>query len=201
MRWFSDFFPTLKLWEAPISFCPLGTSECVINGCCLRKWRIFLPTSSSLQLQNKIGFFEHLKEGAITELNMKRSIMSMAFFCQQKAKKKSFCIWLELLVSTYQAIPYRSLSVIVFVCKKAPCYTAQANFAAICFFFYGQGLSTAAPPVGIGPSVRPDTIPLPPGTHLLFAQSGKIEHVPLEGNNMKKNGAKALLHVPVSNLL
>uniref|UniRef100_A0A8B9IP37 Nidogen 1 n=1 Tax=Anser cygnoides TaxID=8845 RepID=A0A8B9IP37_ANSCY len=57
-------------------------------------------------------------------------------------------------------------------------------------------LSTAAPPVAIGPSVRPDTIPLPPGTHLLFAQSGKIEHVPLEGNNMKKNGAKALLHIP-----
>uniref|UniRef100_A0A8B9N5V0 Nidogen-1 n=1 Tax=Accipiter nisus TaxID=211598 RepID=A0A8B9N5V0_9AVES len=62
-------------------------------------------------------------------------------------------------------------------------------------------LSTAAPPVVIGPSVRPDTVPLPPGTHLLFAQSGKIEHVPLEGNNMKKNGAKALLHIPVSNLL
>uniref|UniRef100_A0A8B9IWH3 Nidogen 1 n=1 Tax=Amazona collaria TaxID=241587 RepID=A0A8B9IWH3_9PSIT len=58
-------------------------------------------------------------------------------------------------------------------------------------------LSTAAPPVVIGPSVRPDTVPLPPGTHLLFAQSGKIEHVPLEGNNMKKNGAKALLHIPV----
>uniref|UniRef100_A0A8B9TUN5 Nidogen 1 n=1 Tax=Anas platyrhynchos TaxID=8839 RepID=A0A8B9TUN5_ANAPL len=57
-------------------------------------------------------------------------------------------------------------------------------------------LSTAAPPIAIGPSVRPDTIPLPPGTHLLFAQSGKIEHVPLEGNNMKKNGAKALLHIP-----
>uniref|UniRef100_A0A803YHI8 Nidogen 1 n=1 Tax=Meleagris gallopavo TaxID=9103 RepID=A0A803YHI8_MELGA len=59
-----------------------------------------------------------------------------------------------------------------------------------------SGLSTAAPPVVIGPSVRPDTIPLPPGTHLLFAQSGKIEHVPLEGNSMKKNGAKALLHIP-----
>ncbi|KAM6280871.1 nidogen-1 isoform 2-T2 [Porphyrio hochstetteri] len=57
-------------------------------------------------------------------------------------------------------------------------------------------LSTAAPPVIIGPSVRPDTVPLPPGTHLLFAQSGKIEHVPLDGNNMKKNGAKALLHIP-----
>ncbi|XP_069656800.1 nidogen-1 isoform X3 [Haliaeetus albicilla] len=57
-------------------------------------------------------------------------------------------------------------------------------------------LSTAAPPVVIGPSVRPDTVPLPPGTHLLFAQSGKIEHVPLEGNNMKKNSAKALLHIP-----
>ncbi|KAM6433343.1 nidogen-1 [Rhynochetos jubatus] len=57
-------------------------------------------------------------------------------------------------------------------------------------------LSTAAPPIVIGPSVRPDTVPLPPGTHLLFAQSGKIEHVPLEGNNMNKNGVKALLHIP-----
>lgn len=108
-----------------------------------------------------------------------------------------------MLGSTYQAFPYRSLSVIVLlsVCNKEPCYTSQANFVAIFFFFYGQGLSTAAPPVVIGPSVRPDTIPLPPGTHLLFAQSGKIEHVPLEGNSMKKNGAKALLHIPVSNLL
>ncbi|XP_065257208.1 nidogen-1 [Emys orbicularis] len=59
-------------------------------------------------------------------------------------------------------------------------------------------LSTAAPPVAIGPSVRPDSIPLPPGTHLLFAQSGKIEHVPLVENSMKKTDAKALLHVPDS---
>ncbi|XP_074079062.1 nidogen-1 [Macrotis lagotis] len=57
-------------------------------------------------------------------------------------------------------------------------------------------LSTVAPPVHPGPSVPPAVIPLPPGTHLLFAQTGKIERLPLEGNNMKKSEAKALLHVP-----
>lgn len=66
-------------------------------------------------------------------------------------------------------------------------------FSIIC----QQGLSTVAPPIVIGPSVKPDTIPLPPGTHLLIAQSGKIDHVPLDGNSMKKLDAKALLYVPV----
>ncbi|XP_039208911.1 nidogen-1 isoform X1 [Crotalus tigris] len=57
-------------------------------------------------------------------------------------------------------------------------------------------LGTVAPPVTMGPTVKPDAIPLPPGSHLLIAQSGKIDHVPLEGNVMKKSDAKALLHVP-----
>ncbi|XP_030050841.1 nidogen-1 [Microcaecilia unicolor] len=57
-------------------------------------------------------------------------------------------------------------------------------------------LDTVTPPPPVGPTVRPDLIPLPPGTHLIFAQSGKIEHVPLEGNSMKKTAAKTLLHVP-----
>ncbi|XP_056136389.1 nidogen-1-like [Lampris incognitus] len=52
----------------------------------------------------------------------------------------------------------------------------------------------APPPVG--PTPRPDVSPLAPGTHLLFAQSGKIEHLPLDGSNMKKEEAKALLYVP-----
>ncbi|XP_041418738.1 nidogen-1 isoform X4 [Xenopus laevis] len=52
------------------------------------------------------------------------------------------------------------------------------------------------PPPTVGPVVRPDVAPLPPGTHLLFVQSGKIEHVPLEGNSMKKSDAKTLLHIP-----
>lgn len=50
------------------------------------------------------------------------------------------------------------------------------------------------PPVG--PSPRPDVYPLPPGTNLLFAQSGRIEYVPLEGYDMKKTEAKAVLHLP-----
>ncbi|XP_033000218.1 nidogen-1 isoform X2 [Lacerta agilis] len=57
-------------------------------------------------------------------------------------------------------------------------------------------LGTVAPPVTVGPSVKPDAIPLPPGTHLLIAQSGKIDHVPLDGNDMRKSDAKALLYVP-----
>uniref|UniRef100_A0A803SR35 Nidogen 1 n=1 Tax=Anolis carolinensis TaxID=28377 RepID=A0A803SR35_ANOCA len=57
-------------------------------------------------------------------------------------------------------------------------------------------IGTVAPPVVVGPSVKPDTIHLPPGTHLLIAQSGRIDHVPLEGNDMRKQDAKALLYVP-----
>ncbi|CAL9688125.1 unnamed protein product [Knipowitschia caucasica] len=48
----------------------------------------------------------------------------------------------------------------------------------------------------VGPTPRPDVQPLPPGTHLLYAQSGRIEHVPLEGYNMKREEAKTLLHLP-----
>ena len=60
------------------------------------------------------------------------------------------------------------------------------------------GLSTVAPPVHHGPPVPTAVIPPPPGTHLLFAQTGKIEHLPLEGSTMTKSEAKALLHAPVS---
>ncbi|MGH0135079.1 UNVERIFIED_CONTAM: hypothetical protein FKN15_013459 [Acipenser sinensis] len=56
--------------------------------------------------------------------------------------------------------------------------------------------SGTPPPPPVGPTPRPDVHPLPPGTHLLFTQSGKIEHVPLEGYTMKKNEAKAVLHLP-----
>ncbi|XP_006895439.1 PREDICTED: nidogen-1 [Elephantulus edwardii] len=57
-------------------------------------------------------------------------------------------------------------------------------------------LSTVAPPTHHGPALPTAVIPLPPGTHLLFAQTGKIEHLPLEGTSMKKAEAKALLHAP-----
>lgn len=55
-----------------------------------------------------------------------------------------------------------------------------------------------APPIHQGPVVPTAVIPLPPGTHLLFAQTGKIERLPLERNTMKKTEAKAFLHIPVS---
>ncbi|XP_040824025.1 nidogen-1 [Ochotona curzoniae] len=57
-------------------------------------------------------------------------------------------------------------------------------------------LSTVAPPIHPGPQLPTAVIPLPPGTHLLFAQAGKIERLPLDGNTMKKTEAKALLHMP-----
>uniref|UniRef100_A0A7N5KIT0 Nidogen 1 n=1 Tax=Ailuropoda melanoleuca TaxID=9646 RepID=A0A7N5KIT0_AILME len=57
-------------------------------------------------------------------------------------------------------------------------------------------LSTVAPPIHHGPSVPTAVIPLPPGTHLLFAQTGKIERLPLEGSTMQKTEAKTLLHAP-----
>uniref|UniRef100_A0A673TLK3 Nidogen 1 n=1 Tax=Suricata suricatta TaxID=37032 RepID=A0A673TLK3_SURSU len=57
-------------------------------------------------------------------------------------------------------------------------------------------LSTVAPPIHQGPSVPTAVIPLPPGTHLLFAQTGKIERLPLEGSSMQKTEAKTLLHAP-----
>ncbi|XP_043535972.1 nidogen-1 [Chiloscyllium plagiosum] len=57
-------------------------------------------------------------------------------------------------------------------------------------------LEAVTPPVIVGPTPRPDVIPLPPGTHLLYAQSGKIDYIPVEGSSLKKNEAKTLLHVP-----
>ncbi|KAK2817579.1 hypothetical protein Q5P01_025770 [Channa striata] len=57
-------------------------------------------------------------------------------------------------------------------------------------------INQAVTPAPVGPTPRPDVHPVAPGTHLLFAQSGKIEQVPLDGYNIKKEAAKPLLHVP-----
>uniref|UniRef100_A0A7N6F6Z0 Nidogen 1a n=1 Tax=Anabas testudineus TaxID=64144 RepID=A0A7N6F6Z0_ANATE len=51
-------------------------------------------------------------------------------------------------------------------------------------------------PPPVGPTTRPTVHPLPPGTHLLFSQNGKIDHIPLEGYDMKKDDAKTVLHLP-----
>ncbi|KAF1394423.1 hypothetical protein PFLUV_G00000120 [Perca fluviatilis] len=58
-------------------------------------------------------------------------------------------------------------------------------------------IDQAVTPAPVGPTPRPDVHPVAPGTHLLFAQSGKIEHVPLDGYNIRKEEAKPLLHIPV----
>lgn len=49
----------------------------------------------------------------------------------------------------------------------------------------------------IRPTPNPNISPLPPGSHILFTQSGKIEYIPLDGHNLKKNEAKTALHLPV----
>ncbi|KAI2658133.1 Nidogen-1 [Labeo rohita] len=51
-------------------------------------------------------------------------------------------------------------------------------------------------PGPIRPTPDPNVSPLPPGSHILFAQSGKIEYIPLEGHSLKKNEAKTALHLP-----
>ncbi|KAF4082994.1 hypothetical protein AMELA_G00134890 [Ameiurus melas] len=50
--------------------------------------------------------------------------------------------------------------------------------------------------VPVGPTTRPDVRPPPSGANLIFAQNGKIDHIPLDGSSMKKEEAKTMLHVP-----
>ncbi|XP_028983347.1 nidogen-1 [Betta splendens] len=57
-------------------------------------------------------------------------------------------------------------------------------------------LDHSVEPPPVGPTPRPNVHPVPPGTHLLFSQSGRIEHVPLEDYGMNKDQAKAVLHLP-----
>ncbi|GAA6100747.1 nidogen-1 isoform X1 [Tachysurus ichikawai] len=50
--------------------------------------------------------------------------------------------------------------------------------------------------VPVGPTTRPDVRPPPPGANLLFAQNGKIDHIPLDGSKMNKEETKTMLHLP-----
>lgn len=61
-----------------------------------------------------------------------------------------------------------------------------------------SGINHGVVPPPVGPTTRPNVYPLPPGTHLLFSQNGRIDHIPLEGYHMKKDDARAVLHLPVS---
>ncbi|XP_070683739.1 nidogen-1-like [Pempheris klunzingeri] len=82
------------------------------------------------------------------------------------------------------------------------CWCVDANGEEIPNTRTGRGSTplcinqAVTPPPPVGPTPRPDVPPVAPGTHLLFAQSGKIEHVPLDGYNIKKEDAKPLLHIP-----
>ncbi|CAL8329338.1 unnamed protein product [Merluccius merluccius] len=57
-------------------------------------------------------------------------------------------------------------------------------------------IDQAVAPPPVGPTPRPDVIPVVPGARLLFAQSGKMEQIPLEGDTMKKEETSTLLHIP-----
>uniref|UniRef100_A0A4W6DIF0 Nidogen 1 n=1 Tax=Lates calcarifer TaxID=8187 RepID=A0A4W6DIF0_LATCA len=81
------------------------------------------------------------------------------------------------------------------------CWCVDANGQEIPNTRTGSGntplcINQVVTPPPVGPTPRPDVHPVTPGTHLLFAQSGKIEHVPLDGYKMKKEEAKPLLHIP-----
>ena len=60
------------------------------------------------------------------------------------------------------------------------------------------GIDHSGPQPPVRPTPRPDVQPLPSGTHLVYAQNGRIEHIPLEGYDMKPDQAKTVLHLPVS---
>ncbi|KAM3864903.1 nidogen-1-like [Diretmus argenteus] len=81
------------------------------------------------------------------------------------------------------------------------CWCVDANGQEIPNTRSGPGsrplcIDQVVTPSPVGPTPRPDVSPAAPGTHLLFAQSGKIEYLPLDGYNMRKEEAKALLHIP-----
>uniref|UniRef100_A0A8D3EE43 Nidogen 1 n=1 Tax=Scophthalmus maximus TaxID=52904 RepID=A0A8D3EE43_SCOMX len=76
------------------------------------------------------------------------------------------------------------------------CWCVDANGQEIPDTRTGTGSMPLLTPPPVGPTPRPDVHPIAPGTHLLFAQSGKIEQVPLDGYNMRKEEAKPLLHIP-----
>uniref|UniRef100_A0A8C8GQK4 Nidogen 1b n=1 Tax=Oncorhynchus tshawytscha TaxID=74940 RepID=A0A8C8GQK4_ONCTS len=76
------------------------------------------------------------------------------------------------------------------------CWCVDGNGQEVPNTRTGPGQRPLLIPPPIGPTTRPDVSPVAPGTHLLFAQSGKIEHIPLDGYSMNKGEAKALLHLP-----
>uniref|UniRef100_A0A8C1RK86 Nidogen 1a n=1 Tax=Cyprinus carpio TaxID=7962 RepID=A0A8C1RK86_CYPCA len=76
------------------------------------------------------------------------------------------------------------------------CWCVDRNGLEISGTRTGPGRPGHDVPRPIGPTPDPNISPLPPGSHILFAQSGKIEYIPLEGHNLKKNEAKTALHLP-----
>ncbi|RVE76570.1 hypothetical protein OJAV_G00010130 [Oryzias javanicus] len=73
--------------------------------------------------------------------------------------------------------------------QEIPDTRTGAVNAALC-------INQAVTPTPGGPTPRPDVHPVSLGTHLVFAQSGKIEHVPLDGYKLKTEEARPLLHIP-----
>ncbi|CAB1429294.1 unnamed protein product [Pleuronectes platessa] len=73
--------------------------------------------------------------------------------------------------------------------QEIPGTRTGASSAPLC-------INHAVTPPPLGPTPRPDVQPVSPGTHLLFAQSGRIELLPLDGYSMRTEDAKPLLHVP-----
>uniref|UniRef100_A0AAY4CPH5 Nidogen 1a n=1 Tax=Denticeps clupeoides TaxID=299321 RepID=A0AAY4CPH5_9TELE len=75
------------------------------------------------------------------------------------------------------------------------CWCVDENGDEIANSRTGHG---ATPNCGhqVRPTPRPDVYPLPPGTNLLFTQSGRIEFIPLDGYDMKQSEVKTALHLP-----
>nr|XP_055025430.1 nidogen-1 [Misgurnus anguillicaudatus] len=79
------------------------------------------------------------------------------------------------------------------------CWCVDRNGREISGTRTGPGTFPECPdhtPDPIRPTPRPDVNPLPPGSHILFTQSGKVEYIPLDGHDLKKTEAKTALHLP-----
>ena len=64
----------------------------------------------------------------------------------------------------------------------------------VIFLRYKPGCDSAS----LRPCSQPGVSAVAPGRLLLFAQSGRIEQIPLTGTGLDQDQARPLIHVPVS---
>ena len=106
---------------------------------------------------------------------------------------KACCKWL-LCVLMFFDVTLLTHNNVFWIWIWMYCWIATHSFTA----GFRLGIDHDGPQPPVSPFPRPDVQPVLSGTHLLFSQNGRIEHIPLEGYDMKPDQAKTGLHLPVS---